>query len=98
MSLGLKVSNDRSNWFNCQTTWYWDFSQPLAEEVGNQKVAAQYIYRELHGADEANLLDEKGDAYVQAHVSFIDLSINNVFSPSMISSIHCLRWPVVFLS
>ncbi|XWS08652.1 hypothetical protein CRYUN_Cryun40dG0019900 [Craigia yunnanensis] len=31
----------------------------IAEEVGNQKLAAQYIYRELHGADEANLLDEE---------------------------------------
>ncbi|XVF62668.1 hypothetical protein PTKIN_Ptkin09bG0026800 [Pterospermum kingtungense] len=34
-------------------------SPNIAEEVGNQKLAAQYIYRELRGADEANLLDEE---------------------------------------
>ncbi|XVF28419.1 hypothetical protein REPUB_Repub15cG0027800 [Reevesia pubescens] len=34
-------------------------SPNIAEEVSNQKLAAQYIYRELHGADEANLLDEE---------------------------------------
>ncbi|XVF38631.1 hypothetical protein REPUB_Repub20aG0118900 [Reevesia pubescens] len=34
-------------------------SPKIAEEVGNQKLAAQYIYRELRGADEANLLDEE---------------------------------------
>lgn len=32
----------------------------LAEEVGNQKLAAQYICRELRDADEANLVDEEG--------------------------------------
>ncbi|XVE82048.1 hypothetical protein DITRI_Ditri15bG0115300 [Diplodiscus trichospermus] len=31
----------------------------IQEEVGNKKLAAQYIYRELRGADEANLLDEE---------------------------------------
>ncbi|XP_057489220.1 uncharacterized protein LOC130775123 isoform X4 [Actinidia eriantha] len=35
------------------------FSQNIAEEVGNQKLAAQYIQRELREADEANLLDEE---------------------------------------
>ncbi|XP_057476542.1 uncharacterized protein LOC130764356 isoform X5 [Actinidia eriantha] len=35
------------------------YSQNIAEEVGNQKFAAQYIQRELREADEANLLDEK---------------------------------------
>lgn len=35
------------------------FSQTIAEEVGNQKLAAQYIQRELREADEANLLDEE---------------------------------------
>ncbi|OMO98393.1 hypothetical protein COLO4_13933 [Corchorus olitorius] len=30
----------------------------VAEDVCNQKLAAQYIYKELRGADEANLLDE----------------------------------------
>lgn len=30
------------------------------EEVGHQKLAAQYIGRELRDADEANLLDEEG--------------------------------------
>ncbi|WRX19710.1 hypothetical protein QQP08_012197 [Theobroma cacao] len=30
-----------------------------AEEVSNKKLAAQYIYRELRGADEANLIDEE---------------------------------------
>ncbi|XP_022740827.1 uncharacterized protein LOC111292580 isoform X10 [Durio zibethinus] len=34
-------------------------SPNVAEEVGNKKLAAQYIYRELRGADEANLLDEE---------------------------------------
>ncbi|KAK6254571.1 hypothetical protein SCA6_015876 [Theobroma cacao] len=34
-------------------------SQHLAEEVSNKKLAAQYIYRELRGADEANLIDEE---------------------------------------
>ncbi|KAH1091279.1 hypothetical protein J1N35_018536 [Gossypium stocksii] len=34
-------------------------SPSIAEEVGNKKLAAQYIYRELHEADEANLLDEE---------------------------------------
>ncbi|MBA0615079.1 hypothetical protein Godav_015266 [Gossypium davidsonii] len=37
-------------------------SPSIAEEVGNKKLAAQYIYRELQEADEANLLDEEGDA------------------------------------
>ncbi|OMO53736.1 hypothetical protein CCACVL1_28398 [Corchorus capsularis] len=31
----------------------------IAEDVCNQKLAAQYIYKELRGADEANLLDEE---------------------------------------
>ena len=66
---------NRRYWFNCQTTWYWHCPQPLAEEVGNKKLAAQYIHRELRGADEANLLDEEGDAYVQMDVNFIGLSI-----------------------
>ncbi|CAL5413211.1 unnamed protein product [Camellia sinensis] len=35
------------------------FSQTIAEEVGNQKLAAQYIQRELREADDANLLDEE---------------------------------------
>ncbi|KAL7178069.1 hypothetical protein ACSBR2_031260 [Camellia fascicularis] len=35
------------------------FSQTIAEEVGNQKLAAQCIQRELREADEANLLDEE---------------------------------------
>ncbi|XP_052190794.1 uncharacterized protein LOC127800296 isoform X2 [Diospyros lotus] len=35
------------------------FSQTIAEEVGNHRLAAQYIQRELRGADEANLLDEE---------------------------------------
>ncbi|GLT61068.1 hypothetical protein SLA2020_338010 [Shorea laevis] len=35
------------------------FSQTMAEEVGHQKLAAQYICRELRDADEANLLDEE---------------------------------------
>ncbi|MBA0650292.1 hypothetical protein Goklo_017725 [Gossypium klotzschianum] len=34
-------------------------SPSIAEEVGNKKLAAQYIYRELQEADEANLLDEE---------------------------------------
>ncbi|XP_022760489.1 uncharacterized protein LOC111306810 isoform X4 [Durio zibethinus] len=34
-------------------------SPNTAEDVGNQKLAIQYIYRELRGADEANLLDEE---------------------------------------
>ncbi|KAL6971358.1 hypothetical protein U1Q18_031036 [Sarracenia purpurea var. burkii] len=34
------------------------FSQTIAEEIGNQKLAALYIQRELREADEANLLDE----------------------------------------
>ncbi|XVE65678.1 hypothetical protein DITRI_Ditri08aG0019200 [Diplodiscus trichospermus] len=34
-------------------------SPKIAEEVGNKKLATQYIYRELRGADEANLLDEE---------------------------------------
>ncbi|XWS53679.1 hypothetical protein CRYUN_Cryun10bG0021200 [Craigia yunnanensis] len=34
-------------------------SPNIAEEVGKKKLAAQYIYRELRGADEANLLDEE---------------------------------------
>ncbi|XP_038992046.1 uncharacterized protein LOC120115387 [Hibiscus syriacus] len=34
-------------------------SPSIAEDVVNQKLAAQYIYRELRGADEANLLDEE---------------------------------------
>ncbi|KAK8704970.1 hypothetical protein V6N13_048581 [Hibiscus sabdariffa] len=34
-------------------------SPSIAEDVVNKKLAAQYIYRELHGADEANLLDEE---------------------------------------
>ncbi|CAK9145516.1 unnamed protein product [Ilex paraguariensis] len=34
-------------------------SQNVAEEVGHQKLAAQYILRELREADEANLLDEE---------------------------------------
>ncbi|XP_015573374.1 uncharacterized protein LOC8262383 isoform X1 [Ricinus communis] len=33
-------------------------SQTIREEVGQQKLAAQCIYREFHEADEANLLDE----------------------------------------
>lgn len=33
----------------------------LAEELGQQKLATQCIYRELHEADEANLLDEEGN-------------------------------------
>lgn len=52
-------------------------SSLLAEEVGNKKLAAQYIYRELHEADEANLLDEEGDA-VQTNVCFIGFQFNNV--------------------
>jgi len=32
----------------------------LPEEVGNHRLAARYIQRELRGADEANLLDEEG--------------------------------------
>ncbi|XP_059454337.1 uncharacterized protein LOC132184637 isoform X2 [Corylus avellana] len=35
------------------------FSQTMAEDVGHQKLAAQYICRELRDADEANLLDEE---------------------------------------
>ncbi|XP_057992198.1 uncharacterized protein LOC110647455 isoform X5 [Hevea brasiliensis] len=34
-------------------------SQTIAEEIGQQKLANQCIYRELHEADEANLLDEE---------------------------------------
>ncbi|GMI64599.1 hypothetical protein HRI_000129200 [Hibiscus trionum] len=34
-------------------------SPSIAEDVVNKKLAAQYIYRELRGADEANLLDEE---------------------------------------
>ncbi|MFQ6631364.1 hypothetical protein Gotur_008921 [Gossypium turneri] len=49
-------------------------SPSIAEEVGNKKLAAQYIYRELHEADEANLLDEEGDA-VRTNVCFIGFSI-----------------------
>lgn len=32
----------------------------LAEDVGHNKLAAQYTLRELWEADEANLLDEDG--------------------------------------
>ena len=32
----------------------------LVEEVKHEKLAAQSIYRELHEADEANLLEEEG--------------------------------------
>ncbi|GAB4843553.1 hypothetical protein Ancab_013516 [Ancistrocladus abbreviatus] len=35
------------------------FSQTMTEEVGHQKLVAQYIHRELNEADEANLLDEE---------------------------------------
>lgn len=35
----------------------------MAEEVGHQKLAAQYICRELRDADEANLLDEEGSFF-----------------------------------
>ncbi|XAR57134.1 hypothetical protein NMG60_11025166 [Bertholletia excelsa] len=35
------------------------FSQTLAEDIRNQKLAAQYVRRELREADEANLLDEE---------------------------------------
>ncbi|XP_021904906.1 uncharacterized protein LOC110819888 isoform X2 [Carica papaya] len=35
------------------------FSKNISEEVGRQKLAAQYIYKELCLADEANLLDEE---------------------------------------
>ncbi|KAL8047742.1 hypothetical protein ABFX02_07G020300 [Erythranthe guttata] len=34
-------------------------SQTVTEDVGHQKVAAQYLRRELQEADEANLLDEE---------------------------------------
>lgn len=34
-------------------------SQTIAEDVGHQKLAAQYIHRELREADEANFLDEE---------------------------------------
>ncbi|KAK8498335.1 hypothetical protein V6N13_116085 [Hibiscus sabdariffa] len=34
-------------------------SSSMAEDVVNKKLATQYIYRELRGADEANLLDEE---------------------------------------
>ncbi|KAG8658788.1 hypothetical protein MANES_03G190800v8 [Manihot esculenta] len=34
-------------------------SQTIGEELGQQKLATQCIYRELHEADEANLLDEE---------------------------------------
>ncbi|KAI3469447.1 hypothetical protein Pfo_026110 [Paulownia fortunei] len=34
-------------------------SQTVTEEIGHQKLAARYIRRELHEADEANLLDEE---------------------------------------
>ncbi|XP_039020834.1 uncharacterized protein LOC120152749 [Hibiscus syriacus] len=34
-------------------------SPSIKEDVVNQKLAAQYIYRELRGADVANLLDEE---------------------------------------
>lgn len=33
---------------------------PLEEEIGHQKAAAEYVRRELREADEANLLDEEG--------------------------------------
>ncbi|KAK4283558.1 hypothetical protein QN277_000496 [Acacia crassicarpa] len=35
------------------------FSQPTAEEIGHQKSAAEYVFRGLRDADEANLLDEE---------------------------------------
>ncbi|KAL3505790.1 hypothetical protein ACH5RR_031172 [Cinchona calisaya] len=34
-------------------------SQTIADDFGHQKLAAEYIYRELREADEANLIDEK---------------------------------------
>ncbi|XP_021635667.2 uncharacterized protein LOC110631937 isoform X2 [Hevea brasiliensis] len=36
-----------------------NLSQTLGEELAQQKLATQCIYRELHEADEANLLDEE---------------------------------------
>lgn len=36
------------------------FPPNLADDFGHQKLAAQYIHRELREADEANLIDEKG--------------------------------------
>ncbi|XP_054795418.1 uncharacterized protein LOC129300846 isoform X3 [Prosopis cineraria] len=35
------------------------FSQTRAEEIGHQKSAAEYVFRDLRDADEANLLDEE---------------------------------------
>ncbi|XP_022138026.1 uncharacterized protein LOC111009285 isoform X2 [Momordica charantia] len=35
------------------------FSRTITEEVGHQKLASEFIYRELRDADEANLIDEE---------------------------------------
>ncbi|KAE8690493.1 hypothetical protein F3Y22_tig00110895pilonHSYRG00583 [Hibiscus syriacus] len=50
-------------------------SPNIAEDAVNKKLAAQYIYRELRWADDENLLDEEGDAYVLTNVSFVGHSI-----------------------
>jgi hypothetical protein len=60
--------------FNLYTRWYFIClffsvevssihvsSNFFAEEVSQQKLATQYICRELHEADEPNLLDEEGN-------------------------------------
>lgn len=48
----------------CLVTSLPSYINTSAEDVGHQKLAAQYIYRELREADEANFLDEEGKYYI----------------------------------
>jgi hypothetical protein len=62
----------------------------LEDDFARQKSAAEYIYRQLREADEANLLSEEGCLALFISVSVFHFMVNQTFLIQCVDSHHLI--------